>query len=264
MAHTDYQIDRIFATPFDNHWVVNDVAASHSERIDASQYFLYNTFAIHAIRWNSEDNVLRLELSDYDPSTDVFIGRGTEIIEGVTNPRENNYLSSVINFFNRAYCDELYEQFAEEIAMELEQNKEQIDEMFFFDGNRVNMLMATDFVMLPDAQVTEEERQQWVNWRQSVRDWNSSGDNITDIESNPPTPPTLEGPVGKMAARELAYHEQFREFLRIYRSLSTLNFTRTNITEEEYLENGPLTSAERDDRYFSENQFLSQYTTRSV
>lgn len=257
MSHLNYEINEIATYPHEGTYIVNSTQVN-GEVVDEDDILLYDGKQIHALRWNDVTNTIIIELAIISEGELTSIGEVR--IEDVTDPRSHPLLTKVIYWFEDHYLTEIWERAQDTIAEEEEEKREMIEDMFNFLALKCNFLEMSDWIMLPDSGATEQQFSDWRIWRQRIRDMQSSGDPATDIESLAiPVPPSTTDRFGRSIREPIENLEEYRKAKREYESIQTLNIQKTEITKEEYLQNGPEELSELTERLFSEGEFLSKY-----
>jgi hypothetical protein len=261
MSHTNYEIFQINAIPWDNQWEVNDQVYDLSDELfDDQSSFMYNGEEIQVLRWNSETNTISYELGEHYENGVTSLGEAVE--EGVINPRTHPILSRVIHHFENAYLNFIYEQQSELIANVREASEDDVKNGFNFTTIKIDFLALSDWFFLPDSDMSEESKQEWMAWRQRIRDWQAPSDDSEESIRNLaiPVPPSTTNKFGKSLSDAFENFEYYKNSLRKLESARTLNFTKTDVTKEEYLENGPINNEIMGETILSEDEFLSKYS----
>jgi len=257
MSHLNYEIESISSYPHEGTFVVNDCQVQGSV-VDDDDILMYDGKQIHALRWNNQSNTILIEtatISEFEVAS-----TGDYTIEDVTDPRSHPMLSKFIYWFEDRYITEIWFMAQDEVESATEDNREMIEDMFNFLAIKTNFLQESDWIMLPDSGATEQQFSDWRIWRQRIRDMESTGDSVTDIENLAvPVPPSTTDRFGRSIREPIENFEEYKTAKRKYVSLQTLNIQKTEITKEEYLQDGPKAIADIDEELFSEGQFLSKY-----
>lgn len=261
MSHTNYEITQINAIPWDNQWEVNDQVYDLSdETFDDQASFMYNGDEIQVIRWNSETNTISYELGEHYENGVTSLGEAVE--EGVSNPRTHPILSRVIYHFENAYLNFIYTEQSRLIRDVREACEDDVLNGFNFTTIKVEFLTLSDWFLMPDSGMTEESKQEWLAWRQRIRDWQAPSEDSEESIRNltVPVPPSTTDKFGKSLFDAFENFNYYKNSLRKLESSRTLNFTKTDVTKEEYLENGPINNQTMGETILSEAEFLGKYS----
>ncbi len=261
MSHTNYEITSINAIPWDNQWEINDQVYDLSDELfDDESSFMYNGEEIQVLRWNSVTNTIDYELGEHYENGVTSLGNAEE--EGVTNPRTHPILSRVIYHFENAYLNFIYEQQSQMIEDVREACEDDILNGFNFTTIKVDFLTLSDWFFVSDSGMSEETKQEWMAWRQRIRDWQEPSEDSEESVRNltVPVPPSTTDKFGKSLFDAFDNFNFYKNSLRKLESARTLNFTKTDVTKEEYLENGPITNEVLGETVLSQDEFLSKYS----
>ena len=263
MSHTNYEILEIAAVPWENTWVVNDQQYEVAdESVPDTSFFVHEGEEIHTIRWDVYTKTIVIELGYHEDRS--VTSRGMTTIENVDDPRQHHLLSKCIYYFEMGYIDSIYGMAQGCIEDCREAAEDDIKNGFNFRAMKTQFLTDSDWMMLPDSGASDEQREEWRQWRQRIRDWQDLGSPEANVRGlTVPTPPSTTDFLGKSLWEVFDNFEEYQRQLRRLNSVDTLNFTRNDITKEEYLENGPIPGDKLWEDLFSENQFLRKYGLQS-
>lgn len=120
---------------------------------------------VHAVQWYGDHGYIEYKTGD-------------KLNEKIT---DLGVFSQAIEAFNDAKEKEKQKRIEREAS---------IDYWKVFRGKRINLLEVCDWTTLPDAPITAEERQEWLEYRQKLRD-------LPETTTDPKNPDWPEPPAGK-------------------------------------------------------------------
>lgn len=257
ISNTTYQIEDLTFYPNLGNYVVNNVQVGDDDIEIENPWFFYNEKWVNCIRWSQSTKLLKVEYGTFDQERENFASEGLDEIP-CDNPRTNELISECFNRFEEIYLDKVWEMLDNVLLRDLDSNKEELDQFSLYECKK-QFLTSTDWMLVADSPLTEQERNQWISWRQRIRDWQSTGNNYDDINLKVPTPPTTEGH-GSSILEMIIGFESFKLNKRRYEGIKQLNLMRNDITAEEYLANGPVYLDIVYENLFSDDQFYRKYS----
>lgn len=257
VSTTTYSIRDFQFYPNQAYFVLNGSEVSDNDIDVNNPWFFHEGHYVNVIRYSRDHNQLSVEYGEYDSFKREYNPEDTLTVE-CHDPRTVPDVSDLIVRFESLYLDSTYALIENNIQQRIEDLNTEIEGFSLSEIKRA-CLGVTDWMMIPDSPLTEQERNQWILWRQRIRDWESTGDPMEDLNLKFPVPPELDRH-GVDIRDIIDGYEIFKLNKVKLQAMDQFGFDRTNVTQEEYLVNGPFTIDQLNEELFSDNQFFSKYS----